>query len=66
MKNLKDIYPGTNVRIEKLNQDVVLKGQDRILSFTPISGLPGADWYIGLSIDKKKPMPRWANSVLRP
>jgi len=54
MKNLKDIYPGSNVRIEKVNQDVVLNGQDRILSFTPISGLPNADWYIGLSIDKDK------------
>jgi len=54
MKNLKDIYPGSNVRIEKVNQDVVLNGQARILSFTPISGLPNADWYIGLSIDKDK------------
>ncbi|PHX37850.1 chemotaxis protein [Pseudomonas sp. NZIPFR-PS2] len=49
MKNLKDIYPGTQVRIEKVSQDVVLNGQDRILSFTPISGLPGADWYIRTS-----------------
>ncbi|MDU1662532.1 MAG: cache domain-containing protein, partial [Stenotrophomonas maltophilia] len=30
MKNLKDIYPGSTVRIEKINQDVVLNGQDRI------------------------------------
>jgi len=43
MKNLKDIYPGIPVRIEKVSQDVVLNGQDRILSFTPINGLPGAD-----------------------
>ena len=67
MKNLKDIYPGTSVRIEKLNQDVVLNGQDRILSFTPIAGLPGADWYIGLSIDKDKayaPLGKFRTSAL--
>lgn len=63
MKNLKDIYPGSGVRIEKVNQDVVLNGQDRILSFTPISGLPGADWYIGLSIDKDKAYAPWVNSA---
>ena len=67
MKNLKDIYPGSGVRIEKVNQDVVLNGQDRILSFTPISGLPGADWYIGLSIDKDKayaPLGKFRTSAL--
>ncbi|KAA0940524.1 chemotaxis protein, partial [Pseudomonas sp. ANT_H4] len=67
MKNLKDIYPGTNVRIEKVNQDVLLKGQDRILSFTPISDLPNADWYIGLSIDKDKayaPLGKFRTSAL--
>ncbi|NWE15220.1 methyl-accepting chemotaxis protein [Pseudomonas yamanorum] len=67
MKNLKDIYPGSNVRIEKVNQEVVLNGQDRILSFTPISGLPNADWYIGLSIDKDKayaPLGKFRTSAL--
>lgn len=67
MKNLKDIYPGTSLRIEKVSQDVVLNGQDRILSFTPISSLPGADWYIGLSIDKDKayaPLSKFRTSAL--
>ena len=54
MKNLKDIYPNSSVRIEKGNQNVVLNGQERILSFTPVSGLPNAEWYIGLSIDRDK------------
>ncbi|MDD0973987.1 methyl-accepting chemotaxis protein [Pseudomonas sp. TNT2022 ID681] len=54
MKNLKDIYPGSNLRIQSGNQDVVLNGQERILSFTPVAGLPSANWYIGLSIDKDK------------
>ncbi|WP_411828332.1 methyl-accepting chemotaxis protein [Pseudomonas monteilii] len=54
MKNLKDIYPGSNLRIAAGMQDVTLNGQDRIISFAPVAGLPSAQWYIGLSIDKDK------------
>ncbi|PWB30427.1 chemotaxis protein [Pseudomonas sp. SDI] len=54
MKNLSDIYPGSNLRIQPGNQEVVLNKQDRLLSFTKVAGLPSADWYIGLSIDKDK------------
>ncbi|POF89999.1 methyl-accepting chemotaxis protein McpA [Pseudomonas putida] len=54
MKNLKDIYPAVNLRVEPGMQDVVLDGQERLISFAPINGLPSAKWYIGLSIDKDK------------
>ncbi|HAL69026.1 MAG TPA: chemotaxis protein, partial [Pseudomonas sp.] len=54
MKNLKDIYPGTNLRVAPGMQDVVLNGQERLISFAPVAGLPSAKWYIGLSIDKDK------------
>jgi len=54
MKNLKDIYPGSNLRVAAGMQDVTLDGQDRIISFAPVAGLPSAQWYIGLSIDKDK------------
>ena len=54
MKNLKDIYPGSNLRVAAGMQDVILNGQDRIISFAPVAGLPSAQWYIGLSIDKDK------------
>ncbi|KAF1027301.1 MAG: Methyl-accepting chemotaxis protein McpA [Pseudomonas sp.] len=67
MKNLKDIYPNTPLRLEKVNQQVVLNGKTRILSFTPITGLPNADWYIGLSIDKDKayaPLSKFRTSAL--
>ncbi|MBT2341006.1 MULTISPECIES: methyl-accepting chemotaxis protein [Pseudomonas] len=67
MKNLKDIYPGTPVRIGKGIQEVELNGQDRILSFTQVTGLPGAEWYIGLSIDKDKayaPLRQFRTSAL--
>ncbi|WP_434570461.1 methyl-accepting chemotaxis protein [Pseudomonas sp. Z1-14] len=67
MKNLKDIYPGTPVRIGKGIQEVELNGEDRILSFTPVAGLPNAEWYIGLSIDKAKayaPLSHFRTSAL--
>ncbi|MCL8329383.1 methyl-accepting chemotaxis protein McpA [Pseudomonas juntendi] len=54
MKNLKDIYPGSDLRVAAGMQDVALNGQDRIISFAPVAGLPSAQWYIGLSIDKDK------------
>jgi len=67
MKNLKDIYPGSSVRIAKGIQEVTLNGQQRILSFTPVVGLPSADWYIGLSIDRDKayaPLSKFRTSAL--
>ena len=54
LKNLKDIYPGQTLSLDKKLREVTLNGQQRLLSFAPISGLPGADWSIGLSIDNDK------------
>lgn len=54
MKNLKDIYPASNLRVESGMQDVTLNGEERLISFAPVTGLPSAQWYIGLSIDKDK------------
>ncbi|MBV6287444.1 methyl-accepting chemotaxis protein [Pseudomonas sp. MAFF 301350] len=54
MKNLKDIYPGSNLEVAAGVHDMTLNGQERIISFAPVSGLPSANWYIGLSIDKNK------------
>ncbi|NSX20072.1 methyl-accepting chemotaxis protein [Pseudomonas putida] len=54
MRNLKDIYPGAGLRVEPGMQDVTLDGQQRLISFAPVAGLPSAQWYIGLSIDKDK------------
>lgn len=67
MKNLKEIYPGSAVKIEKGIQQVSLNNEERILSFTPVQGLPSADWYIGLSIDKSKayaPLSKFRTSAL--
>ena len=67
MKNLKDIYPSSSLRIEKGIQEVTLNGHERIISFTPVTGLPSADWYIGQSIDKEKayaPLSKFRTSAL--
>lgn len=67
MKNLKDIYPSSALHIEKGIQQVTLNGQERIMSFTPVTGLPSADWYIGQSIDKEKayaPLSKFRTSAL--
>nr|WP_122460906.1 methyl-accepting chemotaxis protein [Pseudomonas viridiflava] len=67
MKNLKDIYPGQTLSLDKRLREVTLNGQQRILSFTPITGLPSADWYIGLSIDKDKayaPLSQFRSSAI--
>ena len=67
MKNLKDIYPSSSLHIQKGIQEVTLNGQERIISFTPVTGLPSADWYIGQSIDKEKayaPLSKFRTSAL--
>lgn len=56
MRNLNEIYSGTQPRLEQRLQAVQLNGQQRLLSFTPISDLPSTDWYVGLSIDQAKAM----------
>lgn len=67
MKNLKDIYPSSSLKIEKGIQQVTLNGQERIISFTPVTGLPSADWYIGQSLDKDKaylPLSKFRTSAI--
>ena len=67
MKNLKDIYPSSTLKIQKGIQEVQLNGQERIISFTPVTGLPSADWYIGQSLDKEKayaPLSKFRTSAL--
>ncbi len=54
MKNLKDIYPQNTPRISSEFSEAQLDGDTRILTFTPVKGLPSVSWHIGLSIDKTK------------
>lgn len=54
MKNLIDIYPQDTPIISTHFSELEQAGVPYILMFSPVKGLPSVNWYIGLSIDKKK------------
>lgn len=54
MKNISEVYPNNTPRISSEFSESELDGVQRILTFTPVKGLPSVNWHIGLSIDKAK------------
>ncbi|MCS4066280.1 methyl-accepting chemotaxis protein [Pseudomonas putida] len=54
MKSLSDLFPQHTPKLTGELTEVQGEGQARLLTFTPITGLPSANWYIGLSVDKDK------------
>ncbi|KNH28513.1 chemotaxis protein [Pseudomonas syringae] len=54
MKSLSEAYPKNTPRISSNFTEVDVDGKTRIVTFTPIKGLPSVNWYIGLSVDKDK------------
>ncbi|MGR3994441.1 methyl-accepting chemotaxis protein [Pseudomonas sp. 1121_17] len=54
MKPLSDLFPQNTPRLSGELTEVSADGKDRLITFTPIKGLPAANWYIGLSVDKDK------------
>nr|WP_243055445.1 methyl-accepting chemotaxis protein [Pseudomonas sp. BP01] len=54
MKSLSDLFPQHTPKLTGELTEVQSEGQARLLTFTPITGLPSANWYIGLSVDKDK------------
>jgi methyl-accepting chemotaxis protein len=54
MKSLSEAYPKNTPRLSSDFSEVEVDGKTRIVTFTPIKGLPSVNWYIGLSIDKDK------------
>ncbi|WJD65142.1 methyl-accepting chemotaxis protein [Pseudomonas kurunegalensis] len=54
MKSLSDLFPLNTPRLSKDLSEVQLNGQTRLMNFTPVKGLPSANWYIALSVDKGK------------
>ncbi|NBA94714.1 HAMP domain-containing protein [Pseudomonas sp. R5(2019)] len=54
MKSLSDLYPHNTPRISTDISEVEADGNHRIVTFTPVKGLPSVNWYIGLSVDKDK------------
>ncbi|MDR6678188.1 methyl-accepting chemotaxis protein [Pseudomonas oryzihabitans] len=55
LKSLKDVFPDNTPTLAPGFQTVRVGGSDRLVSFTPVEGLPvAAKWYLGLSIDEAK------------
>ncbi len=54
MKTLQDIYPQNTPQISSGLSEAELNGEARLLTFVPVSGLPGVEWYVGLSVDRDK------------
>ncbi|MDG9812865.1 methyl-accepting chemotaxis protein [Pseudomonas putida] len=54
MKSLSDLFPQHTPKLTGELTEVQSDGHARLLTFTPITGLPSANWYIGLSVDKDK------------
>ena len=54
MKSLSDLFPQQTPKLSGELTEVQSGGKARLLTFTPIKGLPSANWYIGLSVDKDK------------
>jgi len=52
MKSLSDLFPQHTPKLTGELTEVQSDGHARLLTFTPITGLPSANWYIGLSVDK--------------
>ena len=54
MKTLGEIYPQDTPSLTSRYSEAVKDGQARILSFSPVPGLPSVRWYVGVSIEKEK------------
>src|SRR5476649_160078 len=51
---LQDVFADHPPVISTDISEVTEKGKARIITFTPVAGLPSVKWYIGLSVDKDK------------
>jgi len=54
MKNLRDLFPDAGIALTGKLAEVAQNGEERLLTFAPVSGLPDVKWYVGLSVDKDK------------
>jgi methyl-accepting chemotaxis protein len=54
MKNLSELFPNNTPSISNKLSEVELNGETRLVTFSPVQGLPSVKWYVGLSIDKAK------------
>jgi methyl-accepting chemotaxis protein len=54
MKTLAELYPRNTPALTSNYSEAVLDGETRIVSFSPVPGLPSVTWYVGISVDKDK------------
>ena len=52
LKNLADAYPNGVPKISPGLKEVELDGKTQFISFTHVNGVPSADWYVALVLDK--------------
>ncbi|MBA1280153.1 methyl-accepting chemotaxis protein [Stutzerimonas stutzeri] len=54
MKTLAELYPQNTPALTSNYSEAELDGETRIVSFSPVPGLPSVTWYVGISVDKDK------------
>jgi methyl-accepting chemotaxis protein len=54
MKNLSELFPNNTPSIGNKLSEVEQNGETRLVTFSPVKGLPSVKWHVGLSIDKAK------------
>jgi methyl-accepting chemotaxis protein len=54
MKNLEELFPKNTPAISNTLSEVEQNGETRLITFSPVKGLPSVTWHVGLSIDKAK------------
>ncbi|MBA1272964.1 methyl-accepting chemotaxis protein [Stutzerimonas azotifigens] len=52
LKTLAEAYPNATPRIVDGLQEFQVGGKAQLISFTQVTGVPSADWYVGLVLDK--------------
>ncbi|WP_028865469.1 methyl-accepting chemotaxis protein [Psychromonas aquimarina] len=50
-KNYSQLFDGQSVAMDKKVREIEVDGQSMWVSFTPLKGLRGMDWYIGVVVD---------------
>ncbi|MBA1261372.1 methyl-accepting chemotaxis protein [Stutzerimonas stutzeri] len=53
-KNLREAYPQETPSLDSRYSEASLDGNARVLSFSPVTGLPSVEWYVGISLDRDK------------
>jgi len=53
-KSLREAYPQNTPSLDSRYSEASLDGNARVLSFSPVTGLPSVEWYVGISLDRDK------------